>query len=226
MATHEDSEELVKSQSDHFNLDSLKTHFEAVISKDGLVMLDPYILGYEELDKFIHLLGTVFGWVASDLEAKLDILRGKRRNAKISEHFEDVHSMVKQEVQEKLIMFKDRDDSTGTRNLLRLHRALEFIVIFMESLGQLENSDKCVGIAQDAYKSSLNKYHPWIVQKAALLAMHILPTKEGLILKVCGDNPEKQDRAVHTFNQAIKAMKAVYEKTEDIYRQYNLLDLP
>jgi hypothetical protein len=30
-------------------------------------------LGYEELYKFLNLLGTVFGWVASDVHAKLEV---------------------------------------------------------------------------------------------------------------------------------------------------------
>ena len=60
--------------------------------------------------------------------------------------------MVKHELAEKAIKFKAKDDPSGTRNLLRLHRALEFIVMFMESLGKLEDEEKCVGVAHEAYK--------------------------------------------------------------------------
>lgn len=73
---------------------------------------------------------------------------------------------------------------------------------------------------------TLEKYHPWIVQKAALLAMHMLPNKEGLIVKVCGADPKKQEKGVQNFNQAIKAMKVVYEQTEKIYHENKLTDLP
>ena len=129
-------------------------------------------------------------------------------------------------IQEKAIKFTARDDPSGSRNLLRLHRALEFIVLFMESINKLDNPDKCVASAQDAYKVTLEKYHPWIVQKAALLAMHMLPTKEGLLVKVCGDNAENQEKAIQNFNQAIKAMKVVYDETDHIYKENGLIDLP
>ena len=38
-----------------------------------------------------------------------------------------------------------------------------------------------------AYEKTLAAYHPWVVQKAAKLAMNLLPTKNGLVLK--GDIP-------------------------------------
>jgi hypothetical protein len=34
-----------------------------------------------------------------------------------------------------------------------------------------------------AYEKTLAVHHPWVVQKAAKLAMNLLPTKNGLILK-------------------------------------------
>jgi Glycolipid transfer protein (GLTP) len=73
--------------------------------------------------------------------------------------------MVKHELAEKAIKFKAKDDSTGTRNLLRLHRALEFIVLFMESLGKLDDDEKCVGVAHDAYKVTMTYIYTLSVTK-------------------------------------------------------------
>jgi len=87
-------------------------------------------------------------WIATDLEAKIEILRGKRDHPDINASYDDVQSMVKQELANKSIRFKDKDDSSGTRNLLRLHRALEFIILFMESIGKLSGPEKCVTVAQ------------------------------------------------------------------------------
>ena len=39
-------------------------------------------------------------------------------------------------------------------------------------------SEKLCGVSQEAYKKTVQKFHPWVVQKAALLAMHMLPTKQ------------------------------------------------
>ena len=67
--------------------------------------------------------------MASDLQAKLDVLRKNRlkNDVNVSRQYNDVKSMVKYELSEKDIKFKAKDDTTGTRNLLRLHRALEVI---------------------------------------------------------------------------------------------------
>jgi len=56
--------------------------------------------------------------------------------------------------------------------------------------------------------------------------MHMLPTKDGLILKVCGDDPSLQEEAERTFHQAIECMKKVFEKTQLVYEENNVLDLP
>lgn len=74
-------------------------------------------------------LFSIRRWVASDLQAKLDVLRKNRlkNDVNVSRQYNDVKSMVKYELSEKAIKFKAKDDTTGTRNLLRLHRALEVI---------------------------------------------------------------------------------------------------
>jgi len=46
-----------------FNLDKLRTSFEICLTEDGKILLKNYITGFEELCKFLKLLGTVFGWV-------------------------------------------------------------------------------------------------------------------------------------------------------------------
>ncbi len=81
-------------------------------------------------------------------------------------------------------------------------------------------------ILKAAYKKTLSKHHPWVVQKAALLAMNMLPTKQGLIQKICGDDKEALAEAARILPEAVKAMQAVYEKTQKIYEEHNLLDIP
>ena len=54
-----------------FSLDTLKSSFEGCISEDGKILLKNYITGFEELYKFLNLLGTVFGWVSTDVDNKI-----------------------------------------------------------------------------------------------------------------------------------------------------------
>ena len=188
----------------------------------------------------------MFGWVSTDVDAKLNVIRDHRKSES-SENYQDVRSMLKYEVKShssyrlpshalkkevffqvdnKLIKHKAKDSKTGSRNLLRLHRALEYIVAFLEEVPNLDTNDKCCTISQNAYKATLQKFHPWVVQKAALLAMNLLPTKAGLIEKICGDDEAKVKRAHEALPLAVKAMQSVYKKTEEVYLEFELLNLP
>lgn len=176
--------------------------------------------------KFLNLLGTVFGWVASDVYAKLLIIRGHKNGANGAK-YETVQSMIDYEIENKMIKPKAKDEPTGTRNLLRLHRALEYINAFLEAIPALAMEDKCCPVSQEAYKKTLIKFHPWVVQKAALLAMHMLPTKEGLIQKICDHNDENAiQKAKEDLEGAVAAMKKVYDVTQEAYSQKDLLALP
>jgi len=208
-----------------FDLERLLKSFQDCVDAEGRILLSHYIVGYEELYKFLNLLGTVFGWVSTDVDAKLNILRDLRKS-ETSQNYQDVSTMLKYEVDNKLIKYKAKDSKTGSRNLLRLHRALEYIVAFLEEVPNLDTNDKCCGISQNAYKATLMKFHPWVVQKAASLAMNLLPTKAGLIEKICGDDEVKIARAHEALPAAVKAMQDTYKKTEEIYLQFELLNLP
>ncbi len=134
--------------------------------------------------------------------------------------------MCEYEVKENLIKHKAKDSSTGARNLLRLQRALEYINAFLKKLPEMESEDKCCPVSQEAYRGTLMKFHPWVVQKAALVAMHMLPTREGLIQKICQNDEEKFQRALQTLPKTVEAMDRVYEKTNEVYAKHGLLDLP
>ena len=54
-----------------FSLKVLQSSFEGCIAEDGNLLLLNYINGFEELYKFLNLLGTVFGWVSVDIDNKL-----------------------------------------------------------------------------------------------------------------------------------------------------------
>lgn len=128
-------------------------------------------LGYHELYQFLNLLGTVFGWVATDVLAKMEVVQG-HQNGENGDKYLTVQSMLQHEIDNKLIKHKAKDSNTGTRNLLRLHRALEYIIAFLEGVQGLEAQEKCCPLSQEAYKKTLMKYHPWVVQKVYCSSQH------------------------------------------------------
>jgi len=210
-----------------FSLDTLKSSFEGCISEDGKILLKNYITGFDELYKFLNLLGTVFGWVSTDVDNKIEVLRQHRKGEHATE-YENVQDMIAFEVKSNLIKPKARDSSTGARNLLRLHRALEYIIAFLKGVPALDTDEKCCPLSQEAYKKTLMKHHAWVVQKAAVLAMHMLPFKRGLLEKVSGKEfgSEEYKAAENMLPLGVKVMEEVYAKTNEVYVQYDLLNLP
>ena len=71
------------------------------------------------------------------------------------------------------------------------------------------------------------KFHPWVVQKAATMAMNLLPTKNGLIQKLCDpDDEEAIKKASETLLECVTAMQKVYDITQELYKEKDLLNLP
>ena len=61
------------------------------------VRLEEYLAGYKELYKFLCLMGTVFGWVGSDVYNKVVLLEKYLVGDK-KEHYQTVKSMLEYEV--------------------------------------------------------------------------------------------------------------------------------
>ena len=100
---------------------------------------------------------------------------------------------------------------------------MEFILAFMERLRISSDMDKTSHIASSVYHETLARYHPWLVQKMAGLAMYMLPSRRQLMETMC-----KQD-----YNQmsvllegTVRAGKPVYQITQRLYENNDLLDLP
>ena len=209
-----------------FSLDNLKSHFETCLAEDGSISIDKYLLGYDELYKFLNLLGTIFGWVATELYNKMETVRG-HRNSDQAAKYETIQTMLEYEIRTNMIKPKAKDFTNGSRNLLRLHWALEYVSSFFQAIPDLDANEKCCQSSKEAYKKTLMKNHPWVVQKAALMAMNTLPTKVVLIQKFCkSEDKEAIEKTITALQESAKAMNKVYEATQDLYKENNLLNLP
>jgi len=210
---------------DEFSLVVLADQFNRCLKNPELTVVE-YIAGYKEVYKFLALLGSVFSWVGSDVYAKIATLE-KYLEGENKEHYQTIKSMIDYEVKNDLIKAKKKDDPSGSRTLLRLHRALEYIIGFLHKLEDIQDEGYCSVISREAYEATLMKYHPWVVQKAAKLAMGLLPTKKGLIAKVCPDGNEAAlKKSQQDFPKAVSAMRSVYEATQVFYKDNNLLEIP
>ena len=171
--------------------------------------------------RLFPLLGTVFGFVASDVRAKLNIMHQHRRS-NTGPHYITVDSMVDFETTSGLTKTKASLPS-GARTLLRLHRALEFIIAFLRGIRSLEAEKKLSGVAAEAYNTTLSAYHPWLIRKGIMLAMYTLPTKHELAGRMGMKN---EDEYNSVLDRLCGSTQTVYDKIQMIYKQYDLLDLP
>ena len=66
--------------------------------------------------------------------------------------------MINYESEENLI----HNGKNGTRNLLRLHRALQFISDFLNEVTKLDENDNTNSLAILAYERTLMQHHSWV----------------------------------------------------------------
>ncbi|GLV38257.1 uncharacterized protein CBL_12905 [Carabus blaptoides fortunei] len=210
--------------SEKFDIKIVHDNFLQCMHESDDVRLQCYLESYKELYKFFNLMGTVFGFVSSDLKSKIDILETFLNDATVTENFVSVKIMMRYEIDAGLLQKKDY--VSGSRTLLRLHRGLDFIRQFMRALGELQNGDKTSTVCQAAYEKTLAQYHPWIVQKGAKMAMYTMPTREQLLRRVCGNTDQEVQRAIDILPKMLEVTTYVYDRIEALYTVHDLHGLP
>ncbi|XP_065282095.2 ceramide-1-phosphate transfer protein isoform X1 [Dermacentor albipictus] len=251
-----------------FSLKVVIQNLQSCLEDEDDLDMDSYILAYRELSKFFQDLGSLFGFINSDVKSKLDILEDYRKLDDIGDNYETLNTMIEYEKSAGTI--EDTKKPSGSRTLLRLHRALEFIAALFKwhvsgavtaaSLSPSEdcvrsmvqsmrrtslfpssriklsqavavlrtissaNDDASVGkMAQESYDRTLAKHHPWLIRKGASLAMLTLPKVDEIFAKALPD--EKNDLRQLVSSVSEEAYK-VYNFTQTVYEQKNLLNLP
>ncbi|XP_071578683.1 ceramide-1-phosphate transfer protein [Temnothorax nylanderi] len=202
-----------------FDLRTVHDHFDQALVENDDVDLKAYLEAYNELYKFFQLMGSVFSFVSSDLKQKIDTLTDLIN--KDTQNYTTIKSMIEYERENKLL--EKANFVNGARTLLRLHRGLDFIREFLQQLNDLTDIDKTVCCCQDAYNKTLAKHHPWVIRKAAIVAMYTMPTREALFKKVCGENVQ---RNIDVLPKMLEVTADVFNRTDSIYKTYQLHTLP
>ncbi|XP_046387577.1 ceramide-1-phosphate transfer protein [Ischnura elegans] len=207
-----------------FDLRAVHDGFSSSLLQDDDVDINFYLAAYNELYKFCSLLGTIFGFVGSDIKSKIEILESLMNEESQAGHFSTFKSMVEYEKNNDLL--RKNDYVSGCRTLLRLHRGLDFIRLFLKRVGELETKDKTSVVGQEAYNETLAQYHPWLIRKGVVVSLYSLPTKENLMLKVCGNSAEEIQKTLDVLPKMLLVTADVYNRTQAIFEQHSLLDLP
>ncbi|CAH1240265.1 CPTP [Branchiostoma lanceolatum] len=203
-----------------FSLSRLVGSFKIVMTKEGEIDTTKYASSQSELMKLLEMLGTVFSFVTSDAKSKIEILEAYRASEQ-GEHYATIESMLQYEKDTGIVL--DNKKPSGARTLLRLHRALKFIMEFMNRMGKSTSDAKVSTMAYECYHETLANYHVWIVRKAAGMAFYTLPTRKNFLEKLC---KEEEDVVLGLISELADTILPVYEQTEELYTKFDFHELP
>lgn len=238
-----------------FQVSLLLSHLLAVPAYTSDVLLQPYLSSWDELVRFMEALGPMVGLISKEIESKTSIIRqlallaeenpeeelqdvhsinsmsteaGTKNALDVSQHtgpYHSVRSMIWVELNKGLVDFHHQTDS-GCRTLLRLHRALLWLKLFLEKLaetpvaGRLRSPSE---LCREAYQNTLATHHTWFVRRAAELAFIAMPERSFFFKLVCVQNQEELSIVLNTVVQAIGE---VYDRTQKALEDNGMLDLP
>ncbi|XP_067096569.1 ceramide-1-phosphate transfer protein [Osmerus mordax] len=214
----------ITQEDQKFSLKEVLDTFTACLSDDKEVFLEHYVAGWRGLVRFMNSLGSVFTFISKDAVNKIEILVSLL-NGEHGAHYVTIQSMVKYEVENELVDLTKRSSfpESGCRTLLRLHRALRWLELFLERLRTSTDDSKTSIMCSEAYNESLSQHHAWIIRKAAGMAFCALPGRPTFFEVMNVGTPEQ---VVAMLGEALPLISEVYLVTEELYTEQNLLDLP
>ncbi|NXL57799.1 CPTP protein, partial [Chordeiles acutipennis] len=208
-----------------FSLREVLGAFQTCVTEQREVLLGPYLRGWRGLIRFLHSLGAIFSFVTKDAVAKVQIMeehcRGQRR-----EQYVSLQSMVQYELGNGLVDVENPArsvENSGCRTVLRLHRALRWLQLFLEGLRTGQEDSRTSIICRDSYNASLATYHPWVVRKVATAAFCTLPSRNAFLEIMNVGTPEE---AIAMLGEALPYICDVYGITQELFARHKLLDLP
>lgn len=141
------------------------------------------------------------------------------------DHYSSLQSMVAYETSNKLVDLERRSHhpDSGCRTVLRLHRALHWLQLFLESLRTSPEDARTAELCTSSYNASLAAYHPWIIRQAVTVAFYTLPTRKVFLETM---NVGSSEQAVEMLSEALPFIEHVYNISQKLYAEHALLDLP
>ncbi|XP_073403210.1 ceramide-1-phosphate transfer protein-like isoform X1 [Dendrobates tinctorius] len=198
-------------------------HSCAIIEQE--ILLEHYLEAWRELIKFMDSMGTVFSFISHETFTKINILQNYL-NGENGKSYRTIRSMITYELENGVVNFKELPPNrvpSGCRTLLRLHRALKWLEVFLYNLGTNPGEDKTSEMCAEAYHKTLAHHHSWFIRQVAEVAFLALPPIEEMYKVVCvRDYTEARVVLLTTVDAIVK----VYNLTQELYTENHMLDLP
>ncbi|XP_042235499.1 ceramide-1-phosphate transfer protein-like isoform X2 [Homarus americanus] len=193
------------------------------LKEDGLVDLQDYVNSYIEMNKFFKVLGPFFQFIARDVGVKLAILQ-KYLDGSNRHHYSTVQSMIKYEKEKNLLTSSDR--SSGARTLLRVHRALDFVKDFIVEILNSSDSETFGKKVSSVYTKTLAKFHGPILANTLPKILLLMPSHQVILDRLSRGNTATETQLRAELLELVTAVNVVYNKTQQIYEENEIFDLP
>ncbi|KAM9312184.1 ceramide-1-phosphate transfer protein-like [Gastrophryne carolinensis] len=209
----------------NFQIGKMLQSFHDCVASDREVLLEHYLHGWRELIKFMDSMGSVFTFISSETMTKVNILQGYL-DGENANSYRTINSMIRYETENKVVNFKylpsDRVPS-GCRTLLRMHRALKWLEVFLYNVATSPSKDKTSEMCAEAYHKTLAHHHSWFIRQIAEVAFLAMPSLQDMYKVVC-----VQDHAEAKFVllTTVDTITKVYNITQELYMTNKMLDLP
>ncbi|KAF8565599.1 hypothetical protein P879_07714 [Paragonimus westermani] len=109
----------------NFDICGVQSKFSSCL-KDNDILLREYCDAYLEISKLLTFFGKIFYFVTRDVDNKLSILYEHCNRDSI--HYRSVRSMIEYEATVGVNQVLCKGKANGCRTILRLHRALVFVI--------------------------------------------------------------------------------------------------
>ncbi|KAE8592984.1 hypothetical protein XENTR_v10018935 [Xenopus tropicalis] len=215
----------MSSTEEKFSLKEVLVSFKScLVDDDQDIIVEQYLNGWKGLVRFMNSLGTIFSFVSKDAVTKIQIMENYLAGTN-GERYRTLQSMVEHELSSDLVDLTKRcnNPDSGCRTILRLHRALRWLQLFLEKLRTSNEDSKTSTLCTEAYNDSLANFHPWIIRKTATVAFLALPTRNTFFEVM---NVGTTEEVVAMLGESMPYVTKVYDFTHEIYSQHNLLELP
>ncbi|KAM8835984.1 glycolipid transfer protein domain-containing protein 2 [Synchiropus picturatus] len=233
----------------NFQVSLLLSHMLAAPAYSSDVLMQPYLASWDELVKFMDALGPMVGMISKEIVTKTSIIRqlalaaednpeaevsqdvqniqtkDSLEEPQFSGDYHSVRSMISAELNQGLVHFHQQTDS-GCRTILRLHRALLWLKLFLAKLaetplnGRLRSPSE---LCREAYQGTLAQHHSWLVRRAAELAFTMMPERGFFFRLVCAQN---QEELSNVLSKVVLATTEVYDRMQAALEENGMLDLP
>ncbi|KOB73017.1 putative cytoplasm [Operophtera brumata] len=183
------------SNENHLDLNHVQQCFQRSLKEEDDVIIEAYIDGYNELVKFLNLIGSVFSFVSSDVRSKIKVME-KHREGENAIHYDSFKKMMKYEKDSSLC--EKNDFVSGSRTMLRLHRGLDFIRLFLKRLSESEENMNTCTTCQGSYNETAQIF----------------------------GSDDSLTAALQTLPQTLSYTDEVYRRVEQLYTDFEFHELP